>query len=595
MAPSRVSVQWLSCERHPRGHSSVSMQTPTRTTTLTRRVRAATRAAWWGARTRNVLARPRRLALLFPFVSVAIFAALFALPTGVREVWTSLRVADLPVRDTIPLKRETVSAQRAVLDADSSLDEARRRYLEAQAETSTVVHATRSPRADSLRALIRTLEALVARAADAPLPESYRAIAESPAMRGDARAKALLDSLSDIERERDEFGAGAAVDPVFVSLTTRGNALGRAIVATAGETREGLKRELATIDQPRTPIPVAAVTLPDTLGAALHRDSAQALLKTAQRALIDAKLANISARSAATEARKATQLAPVPVLVAGSIVLAVTLIFALSLGEEIRAPRVADHYEAEQIVTARVLSVAGVRVIPEQRMRRAADRQRPPLLDPQLDAYRMLAWHVSANPARNGVLVVTGEAPLVTAVIAANIAAVLANEARSVLLLDVDFDRGPIADILHVPIAPGLAAVLENRRRWSETIVQVTAGRGRTLDCIPAGIRKRSLGPAEQEALRNEIHRAGRRYDATVVYAPPSAARGALAGCDALICATVSRTRIRMLAKLAAGLRKDTARVLGVALWQGDDLRLRTGFGRRSPTSDWVKRNPDAA
>jgi len=561
------------------------MQTPTRSTTLTRRLRAATRAAWWGSRTRNVLARRRRLVLLFPFVSVAVFVALYALPlpTGVREVWTSMRVAHVPVRDTTRLTRDALSAQRAALAADSSLNEARRRFLDAQAEISAVALVTRSPRADSLQSSIRALSALMARAADAPLPESYRAIAESPVMRGDARARALLDSLSDIERERDEFGTGAAVDPVFVSLTTRGNALGRAIVAIAAETREGLKRELAASDQRHGPSTVVAVTLPDTQAAVAHRDSAQALLKATQRSLSDAKLANISARSAATEARKATQLAPVPVLVAGSIVLAVTLIFALTLGEEIRAPNVAGHDEAEHVVKARVLSVVGTRVIPEQRMRRAVDRQRPPLLDPQLDAYRMLAWHISANPARNGVLVITGEAPLVTAVIAANIAAVLANEARAVLLLDVDFDHGPIADVLHIPITPGIAAVLENRRRWSETIVQVTSGRGRTLDCIPAGIRKRALGPAEQEALRAEINRAARRYDTTVVHAPPSAARGALAGCDALICATVSRTRISMLAKLAVGLRADTARVLGVALWEGDELRLRSGWVEGAP------------
>jgi Mrp family chromosome partitioning ATPase len=227
-------------------------------------------------------------------------------------------------------------------------------------------------------------------------------------------------------------------------------------------------------------------------------------------------------------------------------------------------------------------------------MRRAVDRQRPSLLDPQLDAYRMLAWHVSAHAPRNGILVVTGDAPLMTGVIAANIAAVLANEARAALLLDIDFDDFPIAAIMEIPMAPGIAAVLENRRRWSETIVQVTTGRGRSLDCISAGVRSRSLGPAERDALGGEIHRAARRYDVTIVNAPLCLARRVLIGCDALVCATLSRTRLSTLARSAAGLRDDGARVLGVALWEGDDVQLKSYGSRRRPKAGWSKRSPDA-
>ncbi len=414
-------------------------------------------------------------------------------------------------------------------------------------------------------------------------------------MRDDLRTKALLDSLSDIERERDEFGSGAAVDPVFVSLTTRGNSLGRAIVATADERREVLRRELAVARRLQVLPSTPNVPLPDTLESATRRYNAQRALTFATGVLANAAVTNSAARSAATRARAATQLAPVSILIAGSVILSLVLLFAVSLGEEVRAPRVADHAEAERVADARVLSVVGARVIPEQRMRRASDRQRPPLLDPQMDAYRMLAWHVSAHPPRNGVLVVTGDAPLMTAVIAANIAAVLANEARGVLLLDIAFGPSPIADILHLPSGPGIAAVLENRRRWSETIVQITSGRGRTLDCIPAGVRSRTLGPAERDALGSEIRRASRRYDITVVNTPLFLARRALTGCDALICATLSSTRLSTLARSAAGLRDDGARVLGVALWEGDDVRLQRVPVRGQPTADPTKRASDAA
>jgi Mrp family chromosome partitioning ATPase len=223
-------------------------------------------------------------------------------------------------------------------------------------------------------------------------------------------------------------------------------------------------------------------------------------------------------------------------------------------------------------------------------MRRSADRERPALLDPQLDAYRMLAWHVSALAPRDGILVLTGDVPAITAAIAANIAAVLANEARATLLLDIDFGQALLADIMGIPAAPGIAAVLENRRRWSETIVHVTTGRGRSVDCIPAGGRTRPLGPAEQEALGAEIRRAARRYDVTIVHAPLELARRAMRGADVMVCASLSQTRLSSLARTAAGLRDDGARILGVALWEGDAVRVRTGGWRMRPSQLLARR-----
>ena len=44
-------------------------------------------------------------------------------------------------------------------------------------------------------------------------------------MRGDAQVKQLLDSLVEIERERESYNAVGGVDPVFAALTARGSAL----------------------------------------------------------------------------------------------------------------------------------------------------------------------------------------------------------------------------------------------------------------------------------------------------------------------------------------------------------------------------------
>ena len=82
---------------------------------------------------------------------------------------------------------------------------------------------------DSLNAELATLNRLIDRAENAPLPTSYRALAASPAVAADPRVRVLLDSLADVEREQKCIWRGGAVDPVYLSLTSRANAIGRSI------------------------------------------------------------------------------------------------------------------------------------------------------------------------------------------------------------------------------------------------------------------------------------------------------------------------------------------------------------------------------
>jgi Mrp family chromosome partitioning ATPase len=538
-----------------------------------------------------VLSRRSRLVALVVFVAGGILTGFLVFPAGVRGVVGLLR-PPTPLRDTVALAGAERLAGDRLAAAESLVTATRRQLQLAQAAHAA---ASRSlPQVDSIVAQLALIEPLMQRAENAPLPETFRAIATSPTLSGDARVSALLDSLADVERERDEFGAGAAVDPVFVALTTRANALGRSIVAIADARRAALRRQLDSL-QARASARAAPAPLPDTTGVLAQRDAAARDAARARQALDATRAANAAAVAAAAREREAVQLAPVPVLALAALVIAAALVFALSLGDEIRSPRIADAAEAERLSNARVLTVVRTRDVPADRLRRAADRERPPLLDPGLDAYRMVAWHVSAHAPRDGLVVVTGDSAPVRAIIAANIAAVLADEARATLLVDIDFERRLLADILRVPVVPGIAAVLENRRRWPEAVVQVTTGRGRTLDIIPSGLRARPLGPAEAEALGGEIARAARRYDFTVVQAPLRLARRVLLSRDTVLCATVTRTRLATLARGAATLRSDGSRVLGVALWEGPLPSLQEGSGRWSPRSEWARRSRDAA
>ncbi len=542
------------------------MQLSTRSPTLTRRLRAS-RSRWWGARARNVLARKGQLAALLAPVFLGLATAFLVIPAGARKMLAHTHAAE-QVDDTISLLRAETRARLDLAAADSMLALQRQRRRDAEAEERGSRDRETSHGADSLGRLVVALDALIARAANAPLLESYRAIAESPALRGNPRIGALLDSLSDVDRERDEFGTGAAVDPVFVALTTRANVLGREIVAAANEARAGLRRAQLAASRSRATSRDTMIELPDTIALALARYTARALLAEVVRATAQARRLNETARSLASAERAANRIAPVSAILIGSVVLALVLAFGLLLVREARSPRIADLGEAELAADAHALGVVG-RTISQSHVRRRADRERPSSLDPEQDAYRLLAWHASAHVPPRSRVVVVGDEPVVAGTVAANLAAVLANEARSVLLLDIDFLSNPVARALSIRRAvAGMVDILGNRRQWSEAVIAVTVGRGNSMDCIPAGIRPRAVGPSEGEALRAEIQRASRRYDMTVVNAPLELAGRVLSGEDAVICARRTSTKVSTLVRSAERLRLGGSQILCVALWE---------------------------
>ena len=146
-----------------------------------------------------------------------------------------------------PLERkaQAVAARIEARTDSSPAVSARDRYLAEINATDSVLNATRRAlipvptpvidtfppavraQRDSLGAELATLNRLIDRAENAPLPTSFRALAASPTVAADPRVRVLLDSLADVERERNAFGAVGAVDPVYLALTSRATAIGR--------------------------------------------------------------------------------------------------------------------------------------------------------------------------------------------------------------------------------------------------------------------------------------------------------------------------------------------------------------------------------
>lgn len=494
-----------------------------------------------------------------------ILAAYITLPAGAVGVRNLVMPSSVERPDTAAISIRLRLAQRDLQRADSTL--AFHRALAPATPLEPELPPPPTGARDSLSRSVEQLALLLQRASNAPLPASYRALGESPALRNDPRVRALLDSLADVRRERDALGGGGTIDPVYISLTTRLNALGRAIQGVGHERLAALRAEVTALPVPD--VSAAPAALSDSMEAANARVAALRRIASGDAELRAAQSANAVADSTLARERARTSLAGIPVLIAAAAVLAVFISFAAAFMDEMRSPRVADAVEAERLTNQRVLTTVGLRPIPPDRSRRAADRSIPSLLDPTADGYRILAWHIMSRWPSDGVVTVAGDEPEVAAVVGSNLAAVFAADARATLLVDAELESGPVQQVLELEQSPGLAAVLENRRKWSEALVQVSVGRSRTIDVLPAGDRGRPLGPAEAQTLIADVLRAARRHDATVVVSSSVDALRRRAGDDVVLCATAGVTRLATLARAVATLVDVGARVRGVVLWEG--------------------------
>jgi hypothetical protein len=537
----------------------------------TRRRRAEMRAAWVAARTRNTLRHPVRLAAISGTVFTGALVLLVLAPRDARRASREIAPLTTRWRDTIPLLRAVDSTTRALAVAESTL--AVRRSLASRPAVvprpdtlSTAVVARRDALAKASADLARLLD----RAENSPLPQSYRALGESPSIRDDPRVRALLDSLADVEREREDFGAGGGVDPIFVALTARATAMGRSIQAVAESRQNALRDSLSRLRPVTVSAPVVVTV--DTLGPMQRRDVQQSRRDSAVAAVDAARRANAITDRQLREARaQANVVAPPIAILTAALVLGLTLGFAIALLIEISRPRISDLQEAERVTGARVLAVVRPREIPPERARRKADLRLPPLIDPTSDAYRLLASHASVAGSTHAVVTIAGDVSSVTATIAANIAAVSANEMRSTLLIDADFEKQPVTSVLRLPPADGLAGILNGGADLSEFTVQALVGRDRSLDVVPSGRDQRGpLATREAELLRDAIVRAARHYELTVIVSSFGQANDVRVAPAVLVCAHVAHSLVTTVRAAVASLRDGGAQIIGIVLWAAD-------------------------
>ena len=541
------------------------------------------RTVWMTARSRNAMHRPVFIGAVSIGTFVTALVALVVMPYQAQRAAKAIAPRPGERPDTAGLYRDAALSISRLASADSSLAMARTQSgAIAQALATDTLSPAGQARRDSLVDRLAELNDLLARTENAPLTSSYRALAGARALADNPRVRALLDTLTDIDRERESLNASGGVDPVFVALTSRATDIGRAIQAVASARRDALKTDIVSLT-PTIPRPTAeAIAAADTLSKLVERDSAQAEYSRDSAALAQARARSLDVDAREQRARDiATRTLPPLALLAAALVLGTVLGFGTALFDELRHPRIADEHEAERIAGVRVLSVVRPRPPNPDRQRRQADRLIPPYVDPSADGHQLVYLHLAARGSSLLMLTITGDEPEVAAVIAVNLAAIAAEEARNALLIDTDAARAPVAAVLRQRAEPGVVDIIDNRVSWPEATLPATIGRNRTIDVVPSGTSLPLPTYEEISSLfQKDAARLARHYDAIVITAMAEQALSGLPSVlpvpDVIYCARVGHTRLRALRQAIDGVRLAGGRPVGVVLWEGDPPALLT-------------------
>ena len=416
------------------------------------------------------------------------------------------------------------------------------------------------------------LQRALTRAEQAPLPSSYKALADLPELRADPRIHALVDSLSEIEREREGFGAVGGVDPIFVALTSRANDIGRAIQSIASERQKTMRTQLASAGSPTPSIPTPAV---DTGAQVAARDSANTSVEQASDSL--SKLRSVALAIDLEEQRareRASAVAPPLALLASAFVLSAVIGFATAFIGELRRPRVTDGNELERFLGVRVLSTVEPQMPSAERGRRQADKSAPPYFDPGAEGYQLAYLGIATENPTVLAATVIGDDAAITALVACNLAAISAEEARNTLVLDIESSCMASA-ALRTRIQPGIVDVVASAASWPDVTVSAPVGRDKSVDLVPYGFADRS--PSSQDfalLLQHDAARLTRYYDALFVVATPAnAAAGlptALPSADIIYCARPGITPLRLVREHLEQVRAAGGVVRGIVLWNAE-------------------------
>jgi hypothetical protein len=213
---------------------------------------------------------------------------------------------------------------------------------------------------------VSTLAARLRRAQNAPLAASWRALAADPLMQQDPRVRVLADSLADAERERNEYDAVGGVDPVYLDLSSRVTAIGRAIeqiaasripTMTVAATGGVVQRMGPSMEELRRRFLADSMRY-DSLR--VQRDQVTQIADTAALLLRGARTEALRRDSSRARAqRRVDALASPGAMLSASLAIALGLALLTGVLLEVRSPRLAT--DREVATQARVPVLLSIR------------------------------------------------------------------------------------------------------------------------------------------------------------------------------------------------------------------------------------------
>jgi tyrosine-protein kinase Etk/Wzc len=538
------------------------------------------------ARARNAA---RRVALIAAVGGAAVIGTMLVLVLLPREVDRAIRAqldAIPAARDSAPLLSALAGAQARHALAE---DMARRSRVVAAASPVTSMSNELTAAADSA-ALARDslgaeLQQRLIRARGAPLVESYRALADSRLLRDDSRIRAIVDSIEEVDREREAYAALGGPDARYATLTARLSALGQRVVRV-GESALAQRRAVIAPRPPSgaaggapapggdtsagVPTPPPVVIVVDSAlvaAAAVAADTVRAVegRLDALRRTND----SLEARRAAVRELRGLSIPPLAMLGAALIV-GLALGYGTAVVRELRRPTVGDEGEVERLAQARVVVHSGSpEAVRDTRTRRRADRMLPPALDPAADAWQQLHLTLTGLGDVVRTVRVIADQPLLGGTLAINLAAAAARESRATLLIEPPARTPLLALLLRQTKPRGILDVQQGRAEIREVVTEVPVGRDVAVAVLFSGNAPGNpIAALARPDNGDEIRRISARYDLTLVVGDgPDVG---VAASDIIICARLGSTSLEWLGRVTNQARADNHRLRAVLLWATD-------------------------
>ncbi len=584
------------------------------------RPRAGQRARWLAARTRNAARHGLLIAAIGAIVVIAALLLFVLLPRQVDRALAAQIAALPPERDTLPLHVELLAARRELTRLETSIaaaaiasraDATVPRPIAASSDTATV-----APIAVVRDSGVVDLQRQLVRIRQAPLVESYRALADTRLLRDDVRARTMIDSIEQLHAEREAYAALSGPDARYASMTARLTQLGQRLTRLAESTYASALAASspaapnALPNAVGAPVGAAVGAAADSGGAApllvVQQPMADSALEHAraaaadtvartERALRDAQSLNadLHTKREALRARMQLDIPPMAMLLA-SLVLGLVLGFACALWRELRRPTVGDEQELEAITRTRVIVhrpvAASVRAT---RARRRTDEQLPPIMQPTDAAWPLLHLTLSSIGDVSRHVEVVADQPVLAGAVALNLSAVAAHESRATVLVDAAPRGGALVSLLPAVVLTGasstraasLAADRSGHARWDapralaigrDTFIDIVLPRrvrsrhtGRELGAPPDGVTRDGVSP-DAVSMVDDLQRVVKHHDLAVFVADHDLDQQVPPDTDVVLCARPGVTTLAWLSRTMRQLEDRGRRVRAVVLWSAD-------------------------